>query len=217
MDKGKFIVIEGIDGSGKSSQVKKIAELLKEKVEKLHVTKECSDGPIGQLLRKEYLSGNQKCDERVINHLMAADRLDHITNKETGMLKYINEGYTVLCDRYALSSFAYDTYMLFGTNEYEDALYEIITRNRVNLELLTPDITIVIDIPVETALERMNSNRENLTVYESKEKLEKIRDSYLYSIELLKEEFDNHIVLVSGIGTEEEVCERIMKEIYKII
>jgi len=110
MERGKFIVIEGIDGSGKTTQVKKIEKLLTHNDFHVHVTRECTDNPIGKLLRNLYLSGKRKCDERVINMLYAADRLDHITNEEDGMLNILNEGIHVLSDRYYLSSLAYDTY-----------------------------------------------------------------------------------------------------------
>ena len=144
MERGKFIVIEGIDGSGKTTQVKKIEKLLTHNDFHVHVTRECTDNSIGKLLRNLYLPGKRKCDERVINMLYAADRLDHITNEEDGMLNILNEGIHVLSDRYYLSSLAYDTYQYIGTDKYQPALLDIVYRNKVNMDLLRPDVTIYI-------------------------------------------------------------------------
>lgn len=153
MKKGKFIVIEGIDGSGKTTQVNMIKDMFERSNIPVHVTRECTDNPIGLLLRNLYLPGKRKCDERVINMLYAADRLDHITNEENGMLPMINNRITVVSDRYYLSSMAYDTYRYVDEYQsYLEALNDITNRNKVNMDLLTPDVTIYIDTPHEVAL-----------------------------------------------------------------
>lgn len=217
MSKGKFIVIEGIDGAGKSVQVPLLVKRFSEHNIPLHVTRECSDGPIGQLLRQTYLAGKRKCDEHVINYLYAADRLDHITNAEDGMLNFINDGVNVLSDRYLMSSLAYDTYMHIDTPVYEEAMESIIQRNRLNMDLMVPDITIVIDVPAELALKRINDGREEASIYENTEKLDKIRRSYQNAIAILRERFSNNIVVVDGSGSIDEVSELIWNEVKSII
>lgn len=200
MESGKFIVIEGIDGSGKTTQVKKIEKLLTHNDFHVHVTRECTDNPIGKLLRNLYLPGKRKCDERVINMLYAADRLDHITNEEDGMLNILNEGIHVLSDRYYLSSLAYDTYQYIGTDKYQPALLDIVYRNKVNMDLLRPDVTIYIDTPPKVALDRIYAAREDsaVTVYENTEKLCKIRESYRYGIDYLINNGGENIKIVDG-------------------
>lgn len=200
MERGKFIVIEGIDGSGKTTQVKKIEKLLTDNDLHVHVTRECTDNPIGKLLRNLYLPGKRKCDERVINMLYAADRLDHITNEENGMMNILNEGIHVLSDRYYLSSLAYDTYQHIGTDKYQPALLDIVYRNKVNMDLLRPDVTIYIDTPPKIALDRIHAAREDsaVTVYENTEKLCKIRESYRYGIDYLINNGGENIKIVDG-------------------
>lgn len=211
--RGKFIVIEGIDGSGKTTQVKMLKERMEERGIHLHTTRECSDGPIGKLLRNTYLAGKRKCDEHVINYLYAADRLDHITNEEDGMLKFINAGLSVLSDRYVMSSLAYDTYMHIGTDTYGDALLDILNRNRRNIELLSPDITVVINVPPEIACKRLYSNRDELSVYESIDKIDKIHKSYSNAITLLEKEFGHHIAIVDGTKSPSEIS----NDIYSLV
>lgn len=200
MERGKFIVIEGIDGSGKTTQVKKIEKLLTDNNLHVHVTRECTDNPIGKLLRNLYLPGKRKCDERVINMLYAADRLDHITNEENGMMNILNEGIHVISDRYYLSSLAYDTYQYIGTDKYQSALLYIVYRNKVNMDLLRPDVTIYIDTPPNIALDRIHAAREDsaVTVYENTEKLCKIRESYRYGIDYLINNGGENIKIVDG-------------------
>lgn len=200
MERGKFIVIEGIDGSGKTTQVKKIEKLLTDNGLHVHVTRECTDNPIGKLLRNLYLPGKRKCDERVINMLYAADRLDHITNEENGMMNILNEGIHVISDRYYLSSLAYDTYQYIGTDKYQPALLDIVYRNKVNIDLLRPDVTIYIDTPPNIALDRIHAAREDsaVTVYENTEKLCKIRESYRYGIDYLINNGGENIKIVDG-------------------
>lgn len=214
MSKGKFIVIEGIDGAGKTVQVDILAKKLGDLGIPLHVTRECSDGPIGKLLRNTYLPGHRECDERVVNYLYAADRLDHISNSEDGMMHYIDRGINVLCDRYLMSSLAYDTYMYYGTAEFDNAMESIIQRNKVNMDLMTPDLTIFIDVAPEVAMKRINAGREEATIYENVEKLAKIRYAYLQSIKILRYRYHNFIETVDGCGSPEKVAADIWRHVY---
>ena len=89
--KGKFIVFEGIDGSGKSTQINFLVNKLKEAGISYYTTAEPSDGPIGVMIR-QILTGERKMDNKVIAALFAADRLDHILNEENGILNKIENG-----------------------------------------------------------------------------------------------------------------------------
>ena len=101
--KGKFIVFEGIDGSGKTTQI----NLLKQKIEntgtKCLETREPSDGPVGVMIR-QCLTGRMKIDEAALAALFAADRLDHINNSVNGLKSKIDEGISVISDRFVLSN-----------------------------------------------------------------------------------------------------------------
>src|SRR4051812_8814260 len=105
MSKNLFIALEGIDGSGKSSQVRLLAKKLQAAGHKVHATFEPTDGHIGKLLRS-ILKGTIKADNRTIAGLFLADRLDHLLHEETGLVKMLEQGYTVITDRYYFSSYA---------------------------------------------------------------------------------------------------------------
>ena len=106
--RGKFIVFEGIDGSGKSTQMKLLAQKLEEKGIKTRLTLEPTYGLVGGTLH-HILSGKIKADPKVTAALFVADRLDHLTNAEDGVLKSLENGETVICDRYYFSSYAYQS------------------------------------------------------------------------------------------------------------
>src|SRR5262245_51231307 len=104
MKKSLFIAFEGIDGSGKSTQVKLLSEKLKNEGHKVYSTYEPTDSPIGSVIRNIF-KHRIEADEKTIAGLFVADRLDHLLNKTNGVLKKIEEGYTVITDRYYFSSY----------------------------------------------------------------------------------------------------------------
>ena len=111
---GHFIVIEGIDGSGTTTQCSILADRLTEKGLPVHTTREPSDGPIGVLIRqvltgRVVVSGRQGArpfNWATMATLFAADRLDHL---EAEVIPNLTDGVTVICDRYDHSSVAYQT------------------------------------------------------------------------------------------------------------
>ena len=193
--KGNFIVIEGIDGCGKSTQVSMLEDQIKSEC---HFTREATDSPIGKLIREAYLSGQRKCDERIINLLYAADRLDHVTNSEDGILKYLDQGINVISDRYYLSSMAYNSYMMPTDDEIDKMIEYTINLNRYNMELVKPDLTIYIELDPLEALRRINGGRDDVSVYENTTKLVKIHETYNRAINILRTKFNEKIVIVDA-------------------
>ncbi|ASU34708.1 dTMP kinase [Mucilaginibacter xinganensis] len=187
MKKNFFIAFEGIDGSGKSTQVK----LLKEKLEaaglKVYTTCEPTDSPMGKMIR-DIFNHRIEADHRTIAALFVADRLDHLLNKTNGILKMLEEGYTVITDRYYLSSYAYQS-------PYMD-LNWVIQANSLSAGLLRPDLNIYIDISPEVSIERINKGRSSIELYETLDNLKNVRTKYLEIFELLKEE--EKILVVDG-------------------
>lgn len=193
-----FIAIEGIDGSGKSTQAKNIAKKLEAQGHKVYLTFEPTDMRIGKMIRT-ILGGQEKADEKVIAALFAADRLDHILHETNGILKKLEEGYTVITDRYYFSSYAYH-----GAHIDMDW---VIDSNRMAATILKPDVNIFIDISPEAAMERINANRETIEIYETLENLQQVKAQYLKAFEKLKT--DENIVFVNGDTTAENVTEQL--------
>ena len=176
MKKNFFIAFEGLDGSGKSTQVKLLAEKLQGRGLKIYITAEPTTSRIGQVIR-DIFKHKMEADHRTIAALYAADRLDHLTNKTDGILKKIEEGYTVITDRYYFSSYAYH-----GT--HMDIAW-VINANSLSADLLRPDLNIYIDISPEESMKRLNKGRATIELYESIENLKKVKEKYFEAFELL--------------------------------
>jgi dTMP kinase len=194
-----FIALEGIDGSGKSSQAKLLAENLGKKGLKVSATFEPTDGHIGKLLRS-ILKGTIKADERTIAGLFLADRLDHLLNDETGLVKKLADGYTVVTDRYYFSSYAYH-----GVHTDMDW---VIACNKMCADILKPDMTIFIDVPPEVCMQRINSNRQSTELYETLENLTNVRNKYMEAFDKLKDV--ERVLMVNGDKGMDEIAEDIL-------
>ncbi len=167
-DSSKFIVLEGLDGAGTTTQ----AALLHEHLEKLKtkslLTREPTDSPIGRLIR-DVLAGRkmrQQLSERELALLFAADRLEHSRSIESRRAT----GLHVISDRYLYSSLAYQT---LDPSISADWVIEI------NGGFAVPDLTIYLSVPVDECLRRISLRKENPTIYENRDFLQTISDNYI--------------------------------------
>ena len=206
MKKNLFIAFEGIDGSGKSTQVKLLTAQLKKAGHNVYSTFEPTDSPIGAIIRNIFNHG-MEADHRTIAGLFLADRLDHLLNKTNGILKKMEEGFTVITDRYYFSSYAYH-----GTHMPMDW---VIQANSLCADLLRPDLNIYIDITPEISMDRLSKGRSSLELYETLENLGNVRGKYLEAFELLK--FKENIFITDGNRSPELIAADIWNEIYDII
>lgn len=205
MKKNLFIAFEGIDGSGKSTQVKFLSDNLKKAGHKVYSTFEPTDSPIGSVIRNIF-KHRIEADHRVIAGLFVADRLDHLLNKTNGILKKLEEGYTVITDRYYFSSYAYH-----GTHM---SLDWVIEANSLSAELLRPDLNIYIDITPEIGMKRLKNGRSSIELYETRENLKNVRAKYLEAIEQLK--FQEQVFITNGNRLSEEIAIDIWNEVSNI-
>lgn len=198
MEKGKFIALEGIDGSGKSTQIGRLARRIEALGLSCRTDCEPTGRPAGVLIRQA-LTGQTPMDPRVIAALFAADRLDHLVNEENGVCAAIARGITVITDRYYFSSYAYQ-----GADVGMDWVIEA---NKLSAQLLRPTVTVFLDVPAQAAMERIRRNRDHVELFEKEERLRQTRALYLEAFERLKDV--ETVAMVDGSGTEDQVAERV--------
>lgn len=197
-----FIAFEGIDGSGKSTQAKLLAEHLAAAGYKVYLTFEPTDSEMGKLIRKIF-SGERPADEHVIAALFAADRLDHILNTTNGIKKKLEEGYIVICDRYYLSSYAYHSVHV--------DMDWVIQLNSVSAQQLKPDFCFFIDVDVETSMQRIADSRTSTELYETSDNLRKVRENYFKAMEKLHS--NENIIIINGKQEVDIITEEIWNNI----
>ena len=166
---GKFITLEGIEGSGKSTSLKIIKNFLKDLNIKFILTKEPGGGPLGKDLRKMLLDKKSEISSEVELLLMMADRKNHIDQL---VLPNLQKGIWVISDRYLDSTYAYQG----GGRQLSISKIDDLTEL---LNLPKPDLTLLFDLTPEIALERA-AKRSELDRFE-REPIEfhrRIRESY---------------------------------------
>ena len=160
---GRFIVFEGIDGAGTTTQVQRYAQHVRGKRRLVHITREPSDGPVGALLRlalagrTTFASANLA---QTMALLFAADRLDHLTCE---IMPYLRDGAVVISDRYDLSSLVYQWASAdkdAGSTDFRDWL------RGLNRYARRPDITVVLDVSPDKAEQRRRERHNAVELYE---------------------------------------------------
>lgn len=184
-DEGLLIVIEGIDGSGSTSQGTQLTKSLRKLRKRVVFTHEPSEGPVGSIIRlaltrriigappSAYLNGIGDdleggaipgLDSATLALLYAADRRDHTV---TAIDPNLRAGVHVITDRYLLSSLAYQ-----GLTHDLDWLLNINSTARV------PDLTIYLDVSVQHSMLRMKADRFTRDLFEEEQDLERVRAHY---------------------------------------
>ena len=168
--KGNFITLEGIEGSGKSTSLNTITEILTERHIDFILTKEPGGGPLGKDLRAMLLSKSSEISPEVELLLMMADRKNHIDNL---VMPNINKGVWVISDRYLDSTYAYQG----GGRQINTSKIDSLARL---LDLPQPDLTLLFDLPPPMAHDRAKK-RSELDRFESEpmDFHERIRAAYL--------------------------------------
>ena len=185
---GFLVALEGIDGSGLSTQTRLITGALQLILEARGVvaSKEPTDGPVGGLIRRLIGPGGGGADQRLLALLYAADRLWHITRGlPCGPLpRCLASGYVVVFDRYKYSSLAYQS---SAAAPGAPAPLEWVAT--VNAYAPPPHILVYVDVDPEVAWERVKSRGRTLELFEDPETLRG-----------LKRSFDNIIAAVEASG-----------------
>ena len=190
---GKFIVFEGLDGSGKSTQIRCLEQRLRDMGRRVDVTAEPTVSALGGLVR-DALSGFTPRSGGEIAALFMADRVQHNVNPVWGIQKMLASGFDVICDRYYYSSMAYQ-----GTVTDPDWV------ERINLdcpEIRRPDLCVFLDVDYERCRRRMEEGRAFLEIYENEASMIATRRRYYAVFEELKER-DRIAVIDAGRPVEE--------------
>lgn len=209
---GKFIVLEGLDGAGTTTQSNLLQQYFEAQKWPVITTSEPTQGPMGVILRlllskrltfgsptkkipqKEYLSNS------AIALLFAADRLDHLQDV---ILPKLNDGVIVICDRYYFSNYAYQM-------NAERSNFEWL--QTINEQCIVPDLTIFLNTSLSVCAKRRNSNRWYQDLYEKTEILERVAQNYEYVFDSLKEKC--RIEIIDGTPSEKVVFNEILTAIH---
>ncbi|MGX6979728.1 dTMP kinase [Vagococcus elongatus] len=203
---GVFVTIEGPDGAGKTSAIKKLERMLKKNLQvDLIVTREPGGIPIAEKIRQIILDPkNMEMDERTEALLYAAARRQHLIEK---ILPALEKNTFVLCDRFVDSSLAYQG---AGRKIGVEAVASI---NQFATEGLTPDLTLYLDVDPETGLNRIQKGRTQAELdrldQESAVFHQRVQHEYLK----LAEQFPERIVTINA----RKGLDQVVTECYQVI
>jgi dTMP kinase len=185
-----FVVFEGCDGSGTSTQLELLRRRFGGGLPKLVCGFEPTDGPVGRLLRGA-LRGNPRLCPQTMAHLFAADRAEHLYGTG-GIAELANGGSLVVSDRYTLSSLVYQGL------ECGDAL-----PRTLNSGFPAPELLLFFDIDPETALRRIENSRETKDIYERLGFQTRVRERYIKLLDACREEGSAAAIIDASAGVSE--------------
>jgi dTMP kinase len=199
--KYRYIAIEGIDGSGKTTIANLLYNELSKRYNKIVLMKEPYDNDLSKKIKEIILKEHEKNLDYgyLLALLFTADR----SIKNIDLKKYLNNDYIVISDRSIYSTFSYQIL-------YEGINIEWL--KCVSKYIIRPDITFILDVDPKIAVERVNLRGKNITSYENIEFLRKVRENFLK----LKEIFPNdNIIYIDGEEKPEEILNKILNIIEK--
>ena len=211
-DKGLYIAIEGIDGSGKTTQVEELAKYFEEKGKKVIRTREPrKEGMIGDLVH-QILRGEKKIPDKALQYLFSTDRVIH---HEEVILPALGRGDIVISDRCFWSAVVYGILDRTKDYDYKEANQILIAQSILSMyhQFTVPDYTFYLNISLDEAMKRIEKKHENAPreMYEQKDKVEQVRKGY----DWLLKEFGAEITTINGEKHIDEVTEEMVRMIEK--
>lgn len=180
----RFIVIEGLDGSGTTTQMKLLVEAFDTMHISCHAAFEPTSSPIGTLVR-DVLQKKTVTTPLALAMLFAADREDHLNHPLTGIIERLASGTIVVCDRYKYSSLAYQSVECGFDRVQELNMFP------------DPRFVFFIDTPIDDCLKRIDIRSNERELFERQEFLAQVRDNY----ELIFSRLDEKVVFTRIDGT----------------
>ena len=187
-NRGRFIVFEGIDGAGKTTQIELLTRSLQASGRRVYRTAEPTESVSGGLLR-DALAGISKRTPSEMAALFVLDRIFHNTNPVNGIEAMLAQGIDVICDRYYYSSLAYQ-----GC-ETDEAWVR--SMNLDCPDIRRPDICIFLDLTPEESLARIGRGRVTTEIYETEERLTRVRNQFFRVLDSLKDTENICVVLMN--------------------
>lgn len=199
-----FVVIEGLDGAGTTTQLNSITEFLTIKKIEHKRTFEPTDNKTGKFIRR-VLSGEIPLEQESIAYLFAADRNEHIFSKSEGIIKLLESNKYVICDRYLFSSIAYQS---IGA----DPQLVLDLNSRFPL----PEYLVFIDVPVEECQRRLKNRDTQKDIYDDIDYQKKVLEFYNHSIEYFQNSKMN-VIRIDGTQNPEKITADIKDRVFSPI
>lgn len=196
-----FVVIEGLDGSGTTTQLNNLTDYLTSNNIKHKRTFEPTDMKTGLFLRK-VLSGEIPLEQETIAYLFAADRNEHIYGKQNGVISQLKDNQYVICDRYLFSSIAYQS---IGADSH--------LVMDLNSRFPLPEYLIFVDVPVEECQRRLKLRDSQKDIYDDMDYQKKVLQYYRESIEYFKDS-DMKVIHIDGTKSPIEITKEIQSRIF---
>jgi dTMP kinase len=203
---GLFIVLEGLDGAGTTTQAQRLAAALRSQGRRVHVTAEPSGGPVGSLVRQvlsRRLSGGAgkdgAFDPAALALLFAADRLDHVAAE---IAPRLDDGWDVVSDRFTLSSLAYQS-VACGDGGWVGA---------INARARAPDVTLFLEVSPAVALRRRLAASGQPELFEVPAFQRKVAHAYRRAIGALRRA-GQRVEIVDGEAPVEEVTAALLERV----
>jgi dTMP kinase len=200
---GRFIVLEGIDGAGTTTQCGLLAKRLRREGVAVRTTREPSDGPVGTTIRqilggRIVGAGGRAPGWATMALLFAADRMDHV---EAEIEPFVSTGGVIISDRYDASSLAYQS---VSSGRGGEATVEWI--RTLNKNARRPNLTIVLDVPAELAVTRREARGDAAQLYEQNELQ---RALCVFYKDLQRHIPNDRVVVIDGSGTIDATTEKV--------
>ena len=208
--KGLYIAVEGIDASGKSTQIERLGDYLAEKKQEYVLTSEPrDDGLVGDVIRK-VLSGEVQVPSSALQYLYTANR---VINHETIVEPSLQQGKVVISSRCFWSAVAYGIMDRSAVRRYDTdhATQILVAQGILSMyhQFIVPDITFYLRTSAQTALRRLSAMHKEKDIYEKEEKLVNITKGY----DWLLQEFPDQFVVIDGEQEEEKVTMQLINVI----
>ena len=209
IQRGRFIVFEGIDGAGTTTQMGRLVDWLRKRGEIAHPTAEPTTGPIGvsirhilggRLVSKPTAGKPTGVDPTTIALLFAADRIDHLQNE---IEPHLALGHHVICDRYVLSSLA-----------YQSVDVDLKFVRAINAKAAAPDLTLFIKASAEVAMQRIADSRSDRDLFETLPFQRKVAHGYDLVVSSYR---DGPVVTIDGEASIDKVTTAVQRAVEHIL